>query len=318
MAQASPQQDQPSSSAAGSPLRFLSSSSRLLHGFLIVILAVGLLRFFVPVVRLHSSAVTADPYTYIGFARTLAKGRISLDHQIADIVRDEAARRAPAGGTASQGPVWNTMVSADGRMLYSVEIGYPLFLAALIRSAGLVVAVYSNFLIIPLLLGLAFYLAWRGLGRGLSGLAAGVAVCLLFPAFDYHTLHQMHYPWREPLFMSLLLGTAGAVLAFADAGRARWLAVAALLFGLACSIKLANLVYAPVLGIFVLVTPAFRRHPGKIRLVLACAAAFLVGLSPALTQNALSSGHPLHSLHVARETREFSAPNRVPVSRWAM
>ena len=282
-------------------------AGRRLTWLLCLLLAVGLLRVYLPVWRSHSAAVVADPYTYIGYARTLAKGRFTLDNALATLAAERAQPGGDDSGPGSMGPVWNTAIRPDGSTIYTVEIAYPFLLSLAVRAGGVPFAVYSNFLLWPLLFTLIFLLVWRGYGTGPAALAAAVSVCLLFPAFDHPTFRQMHYPWREPFFMCLLTGGLLLVLAYTQGGGARLLPPAALLFGLACSAKIANGVYLPVIAVFVLSSRAFRAQGGKPRLLCVCALAFLAGLAPFFIQNLLSTGHPLRSLQVLRETSEYSA-----------
>ena len=282
-------------------------AGRRLTWLLCLLLAAGLLRVYLPVWRSHSAMVVADPYTYVGYARNLAKGRFTLDNALATLAAERAQPGRDDNGPGAMGPVWNTAIRPDGKTIYTVEIAYPFLLSLAVRTGGVPFAVYSNFLLWPLLFVLIFRLVRRGYGLGPAALAAAVAVCLLFPAFDHPTFRQMHYPWREPFFMCLLTGGLLLVLSYTQGGRARLLPFAALLFGLACSAKIANGVYLPVIAVFVLVSKAFRAEPGKPRLLVVCALAFLAGLAPFFIQNLLSTGHPLRSLQVLRETSEYSA-----------
>ena len=282
-------------------------AGRRLTWLLYLVLVAGLLRVYVPVWRSHSAMVVADPYTYISYARNLAAGRFTIDNGLSSLASEQQEGRRDAKGAGSMGPVWNTAIRPDGSTIYTVEIAYPFLLSLAIRAGGVPFAVYSNFLLWPLLFVLIFPLVRRGYGTGPAALAAAVAVCLLFPAFDHPTFRQMHYPWREPFFMCLLTGGLLLVLSYTQGGRARLLPIAALLFGLACSAKIANGIYLPVIAVFVLLSKAFRAQPGKARLMVVCALAFLAGLAPFFIQNLLSTGHPLRSLQVLRETSEYSA-----------
>ncbi|MFO1491616.1 MAG: hypothetical protein U1F77_12675 [Kiritimatiellia bacterium] len=288
-------------------LPVLRWSDRSLVAILLLLFAAGLLRVTVPVWRSHSATVVADPYTYVGYAKNLAKGHFTLQNSVALLAGELHARSDAPRTQGTMGPVWNTAIRSDGSMVYTVEAGYPIFLSLLIRTTGIISAIYANFLLWPLLLLLVFLLVRRGVGGGVAGIAAAAAVCLLFPAFDHPTFRQMHYPWREPLFMCLLVGALLGILRFTRTGRARWLCAGALLLGLGCTVKIANAAYLPVIGLFVLLSPAFRRHPRKPLLLLVCAGLFLAGLMPFLLQNYLSTGNPLKSLQILRETREYSA-----------
>ena len=262
-------------------------------------LAYGLGALAVPLVRMHHGVVRADAYTYVTFARNLASGHYYLHGPVAEAA---AAFHAPDEGLVP-GPVWNTNTDAEGRTLFTVAIGYPLFLSVFIKLLGVVAGLKVNLLLVALVFVLFGLCLWEGLGRTLeSGLVAALA-CLILARTHPLTLHQFTLPWREPLFYSCVLGGVYALLRFRRGGGIKAVAVAAILLGYAVSVKEPNAIYAFVLGVGLVCSRAFRQHPRRVAVLGVFVAGGIVGGLPLLVQNTMSLGNPLKSMQLLRATQ---------------
>ncbi|MBU1693642.1 MAG: hypothetical protein KKC51_06725 [Verrucomicrobia bacterium] len=275
---------------------------RLVAALGLLLLLVGMWRTGAVLVRLHGGVIWGDSFTYVTFARQLAGGSLfSLDGPVAEMV---ASAERP--DRRYWEPMWNHAVRPDGRAVCSMAIGYPLLLALALRLGGIWLLYHLNLLLTMAFLIMLALIIWEGLGRNLYAGLTAIAVALLAPFIVPEAVRQFTYPWREPYFYILLFGAVWALLRFQRSGRGTWLGLMALLSGIACSVKEVNVVYVAWFGVMVLSLPGYRRHPRIVRLTLACAALFFIGLSPLLVQNAVGTGNPFISLQLLRETREYS------------
>jgi hypothetical protein len=265
------------------------------------IFLVGEARLLRPVWRQHGGGIWGDSFTYVSFARQLARGHFYFDHPIAPLIKN-----SHTGGLTVRGPIWNTSVRDDGRIVYSVAIGYPAFLAAACKLGGEWLMLHANILLMTLVLVLLALIVWDAMDRTFEGLILACITALLLPRMDPATFNQFTYPWREPLSYVGILGAAWCVLRFRQNRRLLFLPMAGLLLGLACTVKEANIAYGIWLGLFVVLTPGVVRQRAFWVATAAAAATFAAGLAPLLVQNAMSSGNPLVSLQFVRETAEFS------------
>ncbi len=249
----------------------------------------------------HSGLVTSDPYTYVMFAQSLARGEFFLTTRTAEAV-------AAMGATelTPVGPVWNTSILPDGRMVFTVGISYPLWLALMLRIGGLSLCLHANYLLLGLVLLVFGLLVWESAGRSSRAAATAMLALLLFFLTSAPTLRQFTHLWREPLTYLCLLASCYSIVRFGRSGRAVWAAVAAFMMGYAVGVKEANAMYIPVLALIAFLLPRFRHYPFKVRLILLAVVMLGVGLLPILIQNSVATGNPLLSLQSIRETREFS------------
>lgn len=282
-------------------IRRTYGNRRLLILVVTVVLGYGAFNLFAPLWSQRDGVATADPFTYLQFARNLAQGHFYLRGPLAEGIAALHEQEALA-----MGPIWNTNVRGDGQTLFTVAVGYPLFLAALWKGFGLWVCLHVNALLLLALVLLVGWVVWEGTDRSPTAAITGGVAALLLVRSEPQTFQQFMDPWREPLFYVCILGGVCGVLRFMRAKRLLPLAVAGLLMGYACSVKEANVLYGAWLGVCLLASPAFRTYPRK-GLALGCfAGAGLVGLLPLLIQNHLSTGQFYLSLQFMRATQEYS------------
>jgi hypothetical protein len=273
---------------------------RLLAGIVLGLFVYALAALFIPLCVNHEALITADPYSYVSFARNLAEGHYFLHGDVADAIAAFHENDALA-----QGPIWNTNVRPDGSSLYTIAIGYPLFLAVMLKAGGMWLVVHINLLLQLAVLLVLAWCVWEGMDRSLFGLMAGTAAALILVHSHPGTFLQLSYPWREPLFyLCLLVGMTG-LLRFRRNGRLADVAVAGVALGFAVAVKEANAIYVLWLGALLAASPAFRRHPRRVRVLAVFVAAGVIGGSQLLVQNALATGNPLLSMQFQRETAHF-------------
>lgn len=274
---------------------------RLQLALVLGLFAFALVGLFIPLCVNHEALVTADPYSYVRFARNLADGNFFLHGAVADAISafHENDKLAP-------GPIWNTNVRPDGSSLYTIAIGYPLFLAMMLKLGGMWLLVHINLLLQLCVLLVLVWCVWEGMQRSMFGLMAGCAAALILVHSHPATFLQFSYPWREPLFYVCILAGMTGLLRFGRNGRLADVAVAGVALGFAVAVKEANAIYVFWLGGLLLLSPALRKHPRPCRVLTVFAVAGVLGGSPLLIQNALASGNPLLSMQFHRETAHFA------------
>lgn len=256
----------------------------------------------------RTAAITADPYTYLQFAETLADGSFQLQGPLAEAIREFHVAPAEEQDVARLGPVWNTNVLPDGRTVYTVAMGYPLFLSSMLRVGGTWLYTHANLMLLGFLLFLLFFCVWEGLGRDLFALITAGMACLLLMRSHPPSFLQFSHPWREPLFYCCILGGMASLQVFNRKPRLWLVPAAGFLLGYACAIKEPNAMYGMVIGVYFLLTSGFRGSPQKVRLLLLFGLCGVIGASPILLQNWMSSGNPFRSLQVARATADLMTP----------
>ena len=248
--------------------------------------------------RRKTGLITADPYTYVRYAKNLAEGHYAVQGVIADLT-EKYAPRPETKREGVLGPIWNTSLTSEGKLVYTVAMGYPLWLSMLYRIGGIEWCTYSNFILWASLFAIVMLVCREMFERKPVGYLIGVTVCSLTPMFNYQTFAQMLYMWREPLFLNCLFGGLLCLAIYQRKGEKRYLALLAFCLGYAFSIKEANGIYAPAFGISLLLTPRFREK-GMVRRIAMMGVFFVIGCSPILIQNLLATGNPLYSLQSAR------------------
>ncbi|NCC50973.1 MAG: hypothetical protein EOM20_07120 [Spartobacteria bacterium] len=261
------------------------------------LLLAGLLRVMVPVWQGHTGMVWGDSYTYACFARLLARGHFYFDGPAG-----EAFAVVAEQGRDVRSPVWNSNILPNGRTVYTVAMGYPLFLSGMLRLGGTWLLIHANLILLTLMLLLAGLVVWEGLGRSRRAFIVAAATMLLIPRLSATTFTQFSYLWREPLFFSCILLGCYAFLRFVRSAHSRWLFLMAFVMGYACAVKEANIIYVPWMGLLTLCSGAFWRRTDKVRIILVCAICFFAGVAPLLIQNTISTGNPLLSAQTIRET----------------
>ncbi len=240
-----------------------------------------------------------DAHTYAGYARQLARGQTCFSGVVSRSLSD---RRVV--GRAVSGPVWNTAILPDGRWVYTVAPGFPLFLAAMLRVGGSGLMLHANF---PLLIAVTVAF-WVLLLTSFTSRAGrwwpAMLGALLLLSLDTSTQTQFASLWREPLLFLLMLCAATVFALRARVRGLYWILPPTL--GFACAVKESYILYAAWAGVCLLLSPEFRRAPGFWKRVIGGGMLFLVGCSPLLWQNWSHSGTPWTSLYVLRETGEFS------------
>ena len=248
--------------------------------------------------RRKTGLITADPYTYVRYAKNLANGNFEIEGVIADLTR-EYSPRPKSNREGVLGPIWNTSLTKDGGLVYTVAMGYPLFLSVLHRIGGMDLCAYSNFGLWASLFVIIFFICRELFDRKPLGTIVGLVVCSLTPMFNYQTFAQMHYLWREPLFLNCLFGALLCLSLYMRAPKLRYLLTLGFLLGYAFSIKEANGIYAPPFGAALLLTPHFREK-GMIKRIALMGVFFVIGCGPFLAQNFMATGNPFFSLQASR------------------
>lgn len=269
-----------------------------------VLLALLVLRVVLAAWSHRTAAISADPYSYLDFARNLAGGHFFANNEVS-----RAVQALWQGDELTEGPVWNTHVRGDGRMMYTVGVGLPLFLAGVFKALGWFGAVYVNHLLLAMVLWLFVICLRQGWNASphRDALAALAILALLYSAPPIYL--QFTQPWREPLFYTCVLGGVVALLRFLRTGRTAWVGLMAWVIGYACCIKEANVIYVAWLGIYLLCSAGFRAHPHKVRVLATAAVCGLLGLAPILLQNLVSTGNPFLSLQFAHSASNYVSPH---------
>jgi hypothetical protein len=264
---------------------------------LILLVGLGLLHYMVPLWHQHSGMVWGDSFSYACFGRLLARGHLFLDGPVG-----RAFAVARDAEHTFRSPIWNTRILPGGQTIYSIAMGYPLFLALMLKLGGTWLMLHSNMILLFVLVLLLGFTVWEGLGRSRSDAFVAAMTMLLLLRLHPPTINQFTYLWREPLFYSCLLLSVFALVRFKHTANRAWLLLMALLMGYACCVKEANVVYVPWLGLLVLCSPAFYRRRDKWSTATACAMLFLIGMAPLLMQNLAATGNPMISPQMLRAT----------------
>ena len=267
----------------------------------LLVLLVSVAQIMTLVAQHRSAVIKADSYSYLVFAKELADGHLRMTGVLADAVEAFANNEKTISG-----PIWNTNVSPDGRIVFTIALGYPLVLSVAWILGGAWLATHLNLLLLTLVLLVLAACLWDRLGRDLFSLSVGSCSALLLVYSSPETFLQFSAPWREPLFYLCVIGATWAVAAYAEYGRLRAVAMAGLLLGYACAVKEASVVYAFALGICLL----FFRRPFRVSSIVKMVSVFgisgVCGILPLFVQNISTSGNPFRSLQVERATREFT------------
>ncbi len=279
-------------------MRFLKPDGRQASWWIVVLPAVVGIGMYFMYTR-FSAFLSGDAYTYVNYARLLAAGKVVIDGPIRELL-DPYIKELVGAIT----PIWNTALLPDGRWVYTVAPGYPLFLAAMYRIGGQVLMVHANLVLQATTLILFSLLIFQALRRERWAGWVTVTGVLFFLSLNIGTQHQFVHLWREPWIFTLLLGAAAAFAQVERYPRLYWLIP--LLLGMACAVKESCILYAGWMGIALLLHPVFRARPQMKRDILLGALLFAVGCSPLLLQNWYLTGRPWTSLYVLRETSQFS------------
>ena len=267
----------------------------------LLLILYGVLSLFHLYTAGRSGVVTADPYTYLTFARSLAEGSMQFPGVLGEAMQTFAENEGVVSG-----PIWNVNLLPDGTPVYTVAVGYPLFLAAMFRLGGYWLYTHINLLLLGLVLVLFLLCVREGLKGSLFAWCVGGMACILLMRSHPYSWLRFSYPWREPLYLVCLLGSFHALQRFGKGGRLRWVALAGLLLGYSVAVKEVNAIYGPIFGLFLLCTPGFRGHSRKLAVLALFVVTGLIGTAPILIQNLLTTGHPLLSLQMVRETQPYA------------
>jgi hypothetical protein len=186
-------------------------------------------------------------------------------------------------------------------MVYTIAMGYPLWLSLMLKLGGMGLCTISNYLLWAAVFTMVFLFVRESLGRDFSAAVAASCAAMMIPLLDYRTFAQMTYLWREPLFFACLLTALYGYVRFLRTEKMLPLLFMAFALGYACSTKEANALHVPLFGLALLLSPGFRKQR-MFRRILLMGLSFLVGASPILIQNYLASGNPLKSLQAVRAT----------------
>ena len=261
----------------------------------------GIILFFSAyyMVTRHTALVGGDSYTYARYARLLSTGHMQMTGPVYELIRAHALETDRV-----LTPVWNTALLPDGRWVYTIAPGYPLFLATLRVIGGDALMLNANILLQLLVMLLFAWAMMASLPRGYLGGAASLLGISLLWVLNAAVLQQFIQLWREPYMFVLLMGVALAVI---ELPRRRWTYwLIPFLLGAACAVKESNIIYAAWTAIVLLLMPSFRARPHLIRDIGLGGLLFIIGCSPLLLQNWYLTGAPWTSLYVLRETSEFS------------
>jgi hypothetical protein len=297
-------------------LERILTARRLPFVFGTVLILVSIIQIMVLVSAHHAAAIKADSYSYLAFAKELADGNVRMTGVLAD-----AIEKFSENDELVTGPIWNTHVTPEGQTVFTVAVGYPLVLAAAWVLGGLWLVINLNIVLLSLLLLLIVIFLWDRLGRDILALSVAGCAILIFVAANtdspngFDAFRQFSHPWREPLFYLCVLAAAWAAAAYVSSGRLRFVAAAGLLLGYACAVKESNIIYAFIIGLFIL----FGRRPLRFgcvaRAVGLYAACGVAGVMPLLIQNTFSTGNPYRSLQSLRASE--GALSIGPQSGWS-
>ena len=267
----------------------------------VLLFGYGLISLMIFLAKYHSGEISGDAASYLGYARQLAAGHLYLDGPIAEAIEQEAD-----GTLHVFGPIWNNSVLPNGKTMFSVAIGYPLYLAALFKMGGAWLAAHGNIFLLAFVLLLLCVIGWELDDRSTRGWIVGAVGALLLVRTEPDTFLQFSYAWREPCTYLALLCSLWAFLIYLRSGRRRFLFLMALAAGYACAIKEVNAIYGAALGIAFLLSDRFKAEPHKVRLISGLVIMGLIGVSPLLVQNTIATGTPWVSLQLLRDKGNYS------------
>ena len=270
----------------------------------------GLIGLFSLMTQHRTAAISADPFSYLQFAQTLSDGSFHMQGPIAEAIR--AFRADAEGGDVQPGPIWNTNVLPDGRTVYTVAMGYPLFLSTMFRLGGYWLYTHVNLFLLAFLLFLVFFCVWEGFGCNLYACVTAGIACLMLLRSHPPSFLQFSHPWREPLFYCCILGAIALLQVYQRRDRIWYVGGAGLLLGYACAIKEPNAIYGVVVGLWFLLSPAFRTSNRKVLLITTFGMGGVMGVLPILVQNGLATGNPFRSLQVTRATTGLAESGGTP------
>lgn len=225
------------------------------------------------VLRHNTWYLASDQFAFLTIADDLARGRVF--HDPATIAR-LVGPMMPTDAAADA--YYQTYIFRDGRLYSRYPPGYPLLLAAAHMVGGEAAQHALNPILYVVLIGLLGLVAARCAVRGaeLATAAAAMWAMLVLPV-------EVHY-WGITIARDLPAHFLALVaLLVARAGYLSW---AALLLGVAATVRPDAALWAPAIG---LAAPDTSR---TTRVVLQSALAFAAGALPLFLYNTVTQGHP--------------------------
>jgi len=255
----------------------------------------------------HQALLNSDSYSYLSFARALARGSLYQEYDLYRLFAD----RVPPGRTINLH--YGTRNYRDGLVYSGLPIGFPLLLALAIRLFGLPAVFAVNVAMLALFLG-AYFLAVREMLRDDPGRDGLALVCVaLVLILDQRIIYRFSLMLMRDLSSLAFLWVGLACLLSAVRVRpvsAGMLFAAVLALGASCTIRITNgIAFLPLLAYAAV---ASRGGLGGLRraalLALSGTALFALMYSPEMIENFQFNRNPfapfLHALMRSPSTGE--------------
>ena len=239
--------------------------------------------------RSSSLALTSDPACYLNYAKTLASGHLCFRYPAADVAFGLGGR-FPA--SVLHGYVF---ASPAGQLYAFVGIGFPLWLAGIIRVLGLPAATVANVALLPLFLMLYGLVLRRTRAHSTAWSQWAVpvgSVAWLFCGFESF-LASWVLPYRELLAMALALAALLPAARHPQRHPWSWAAAAGLLMGVAGIVRETALFMLPSLALLFMAGitgPWRRRLPRQLAMAALIAGMAAAGYAPQLAINVIQRG----------------------------
>ncbi len=240
----------------------------------------------------YDVALGSDPFGLVHFARHLAEGRFYSDFPVYNWFK---------GGWApgeSHFVLLGNYLVKNGRIYCKYAIGFPLFLAGLIKVFGTDAAYIANIFVVGVFLWFYFKLAEMIFAQWRHGIFLALLGSFLFIILIEKVWSLAMKPSRDLLALTVLItGLYWGIRALRRWPAVRWfsLVLGAFCLGYSGSTRLPNVLVGVPVGLYLLVR---LRSPAcwskRVAVVVLAGFLFIVGLVPIFLQNYATEGNPLH------------------------
>ncbi|MFH1038187.1 MAG: hypothetical protein V1789_05900 [PVC group bacterium] len=240
----------------------------------------------------YYAALGSDPFGLVHFARHLAEGKFYSDFPVYNWFKGDWAPGE------SHFVLQGNYLVKNGRMYCKYEIGFPLFLAGVIRVFGDDAVYFANIFVLIVFLWFYFKLAEMIFTQRRHGIFLALLGSFLFIILIEKVWGLTIKPSRDLLALTALIaGLYWGVRALSRWPGVRWfsLVLGAFCLGYSGSTRLPNILVGVPAGLYLLVRlrgPA--RWSRRVAVVVLAGFFFVVGLVPIFLQNYTTEGHPLH------------------------